>query len=101
MRIVILAFLFCLISSIANAEQYQVRKVMICDKSEIIFGKLATEFKETPIWGGKDIQDGSGYVVTSNKDTGDWTLLQYDKETACVIGVGTSSKIVSNSKTSI
>jgi hypothetical protein len=94
MRISIaLAFLFCL-HSVANAEVFQLKKVMICDKSEIVFEKLASEFKETPAWAGKDVQDSSGYVVTVNQETGAWTLLQYDKDIACVLGVGTNGKTV-------
>jgi hypothetical protein len=87
----VILFLSCL-PMLANAEVFQLKKVMICDKSEIIFEKLASEFEEIPIWGGKDVQDSSSYVVTVNQETGAWTLVQYDKDIACVLGVGTNGQ---------
>ena len=94
MRVVILVFLFCLLSTIANAEQYQSRKVIICDKAEIIFEKLASDFEEYPIWGGKDATDPSLYALTVNKSNGSWTLVQFFKDVACVIGVGVDSQMM-------
>ena len=93
MRKLALAFLFCLISSIANAETFQLQKVMICDKKEIVFEKLALEFEEAPIWSGADVSDSSRYVLTINNKTGAWTLVQYDRDIACVLGAGTNSKV--------
>lgn len=94
MRLSALAFLFCLASSIANADTFQMRKVMICDKSETIFEKLANDFQEYPVWRGKDVQDGSHYVITVNQESGSWTMVQFMKDIACVLGVGTDSKLV-------
>jgi len=99
MRSLALAFLFCLASSIANAETFQMRKVMICDKSEIVFEKLAKDFEEFPVWDGKDIQDGSHYVITVNPQTGSWTMIQFMQGIACVLGVGTNSNIVTGKTT--
>ena len=82
MRKLVLAFLFCLTSSIANAETFQLQKVMICDKKEIVFEKLALEFEEAPIWSGADVSDSSRYVLTINNKTGAWTLIQKIKEQA-------------------
>ena len=99
MRTLAMAFLFCLISSIANAETFQLRKVMICDKSEIIFEKLAKDFQEYPIWNGKDQQDDSYYALTVNRQSGSWTLVQFFKDIACVLGVGYDSKLATESST--
>lgn len=94
MRKLTLAFLFCLISSIANAETIQLQKTLICDRTEIVFEKLAVEFQESPLWSGADMNDSSRYVLTINNKTGAWTLVQYDKNIACILGVGANSKVV-------
>jgi hypothetical protein len=91
MRILLLAFLFCL-HSVANAQQFQVKKVMICDKSEIVFKVLHNDFEETPQWYGKDVKNGTTYVLTANLKDGTWTLIQMDKDIACVMGIGTDPK---------
>lgn len=92
MRILALAFLFCLYS-VANAQQFQLRKVMICDRKEVVFETLVNQFQEVPQWTGKDVKDGTTYVLTSNPKDGSWTLVQMDKDVACVMGLGTDTKL--------
>jgi len=92
MRIPALAFLFCLYS-VANAQQFQLRKVMICDRTEVVFETLFKQFQEVPQWTGKDVKDGTTYVLTSNTKDGTWTLVQMDKDVACVMGLGTDTKL--------
>lgn len=93
MRLLALAFLFCL-HSVANAQQFQLRKVMICDKAEVVFTTILNEFHEVPQWTGTGtgVNDESIYVLTVNKDDSSWTLVQVVNEIACVVGVGKGSR---------
>lgn len=91
MRLLALVFLFCL-PSVVNAQMFKSTKVIVCDKTEIILQSLMTQFQEVPQWTGRDLQNGTTYVLTSNLKDGTWTLVQTDKEIACVIGVGTDTK---------
>ena len=91
MRLLALAFLFCL-NSVANAEPIERRKVVICDAVDKVFRTVFEEFKEKPVWFAKDIPTPTQYVITANAEQDTWTLIQYDDTQACVIGVGTGSK---------
>ena len=65
---------------------------MICDKSELVFEVLHNDFEETPQWYGKDVNNGTTYVLTANLKDSTWTLIQMDKDIACVMGIGTDPK---------
>jgi hypothetical protein len=66
---------------------------MICDRTEVVFETLFKQFQEVPQWTGKDVKDGTTYVLTSNTKDGTWTLVQMDKDVACVMGLGTDTKL--------
>ena len=91
MRILCMAFLFCLASSIANAEPIQRRKVVMCDAVETIFRAVFEDYKEKPVWFAKDLPTPTQYVITASAENDTWTLIQYDDTQACVLGVGTGS----------
>jgi len=93
-----MAFLFCLASSIAYAEPIQRRKIVMCDAVETIFQTLFEEFHEKPIWYAKDSPTPTQYVLTANAEEDTWTLVQFDDTQACVIGVGTGSSLIPNTK---
>ena len=91
-KLISMAFLFCLASSIANAEPIERRKVVMCDAVETIFKTLFEEFHEEPVWFAKDSPTPTQYIITANAKEDTWTLVQYDNTQACVLGVGTGSK---------
>jgi hypothetical protein len=93
-----MAFLFCLASSIANADPIERRKVVVCDSVETIFKTLFEEFQEQPIWFAKDGPSPTQYVLTVNVKEDTWTLVQYDNTQACVIGVGNGSRLAPTGK---
>jgi hypothetical protein len=94
MRKLALAFLFCLLSPIANAEKFESRKVIVCDNTESILRQLAQDFEEYPMWTGREEVDGTTAVLMVNSKTGSWTIIQYSSKVACVIAVGDSSKML-------
>lgn len=94
MRTLVMAFLFCLTSSIANAQAFQYMHPTLCDKLEVVLESITKQFNEKPNWAGQDIQDGSGFILFENAKDGTWTLIKYNKQFACVLGVGTDSKTI-------
>jgi len=91
------AFLFCLISTIANAQpgpQFRnIPKPVLCGPLEVLFKGLADEeVNEKPIWIGKAEDEKSEFAVFVNRKTGAFTLVQFGKEWGCILGIGYSSR---------
>lgn len=96
------AFLFCLISTIANAqvgpEFRQIPKPVICGPVETVLKGLADEdINEKPIWVGKNDDGKSDYAVMVNSKTTAFTVLQFGKDWACILGIGYKSQTLINS----
>jgi hypothetical protein len=91
MRKLTMAFLFCL-HSVANAQAFQYMHPSLCDKLETVLESIVQQFGEKPTWVGQDIQDGSGFMLFENAKENSWTLIKYNRQFACVLGVGTDSK---------
>lgn len=92
MRTVAVAFLFCLTSSIANAQSFQSNKPVICDNVQKIIQALGDNYEEKPIWAGTG--EGTRFSLFINQNTGSWTIIQFTTEFACILGVGNDSKIL-------
>lgn len=80
------AFLFCFISTIANAEPFKVEKSLVCDKlSEVL--RLLPNYNEVIEWQGKT--DRKLITLLSvNKQTQSWTIITTDGEHACILDQG-------------
>lgn len=94
MRTLALAFLLCLVGSIANAQAFQSRKPVVCDDVKKIIESLNQNFEEKPVWMAKDQSDDTRYSLFVNQKTGSWTLLQFTSTVACILGVGEDSKFI-------
>jgi hypothetical protein len=95
MKHILAAFLFCSISTIANANDesfFQTNKPVLCGDTATVFKSLDKNFQEYPAWVGKDGANESRYSLFVNKKTGSWTLIQFTKDLACVIGLGDESR---------
>ena len=88
MRKLAMAFLFCLTSSIANAQAFSIEKRLLCDRTPDLLSALREKYKEEFVWAGDDVQDKSKYALFVNFQLGTWTLLQMTPEYACILGVG-------------
>jgi len=96
MKKVTMAFLFCLSSTIANAQigpQFtQVPKVVLCGPADIVFKALSDDdIKEQPAWIGRDESGKSEYALFVNEKTKAFTLIQYTGSVACLLGIGYKS----------
>ena len=97
MRTVIMAFLFCLISPIVNAQPFEARKPVLCDNVQKLIKGLTEDYKEKPIWTARNPVDDTRFALFVNSKEGTWTLLQMTTEIACIIGVGQESKLLGDS----
>ena len=94
MRLRFMAFLFCLISSVANAEErIKIDKPVICQSSMSLVTELKTKFGEELIISGKHafLEDVYTAIFLNNK-TGSYTVIELNGEVACVISLGTDFK---------
>jgi hypothetical protein len=82
------ALLFCLISSIAHAQEIiDLTKPMKCSDAQSVMNYFVDIHKETPIWVGKSVHN-THITLLVNKDTRSWTMIEYDTRIACVLGAG-------------
>lgn len=98
MKKLAVAFLFCLTSTIANAqigpEFRQVPKNVICGPVHIVLKALTDkDIDEKPLWIGKDEAGKSDYAVFVNAKTGAFTILQFGQEIGCILGIGYKSDV--------
>ena len=88
-----MALLFCLISSIAHAQQelpkvLDVLKPMQCIRTNTLFQILERERQQRQLWVGKDSATGTYISLWINNILGTWTMIQYDGMMGCVLGAG-------------
>ena len=84
-----MASLFCLASSIANAQEViELNKPLKCGNAQFVMTHFAQEYGELPLWVAKEKTTGSFITLLQNKETKTWTLVQYDASIACVLGAG-------------
>ena len=87
-----------LLTSAQSAGPTAVEKTVICDKTQNVLDVIMNgRFQETPVWGGED--ETSKYGLLVNRETGTWTIIQFNKDTACVLGTGGSSRSMTPGKT--
>ena len=88
MRSTTMAFLFCLISSIAHAQEIiDLQKPLKCSDAQVVMNYFVDTHKETPVWVGKTVHN-SHITLLMNRETRSWTVIEYDARLACVLGAG-------------
>lgn len=78
-----------LLPTLVFSEPVKIDKEVICDETKVVIATLI-KFKEVLVWTGKD--DTSRYALLANEKTGSWTIIQFNEDLACIIGVGDSHK---------
>jgi hypothetical protein len=82
------ALLFCLISSIAHAQEIiDLTKLLKCSDAQTVMNYFVDTHKETPVWVGKSVYN-THITLLMNKETRSWTMIEYDTRLACVLGAG-------------
>ena len=88
MRSTTMAFLFCLISSIAHAQEIiDLQKSLKCSDAQVVMNYFVDTHKETPVWVGKSVHN-THITLLMNRETRSWTVIEYDTRLACVLGAG-------------
>ena len=80
--------------SVAFAEAIETKKDVICDNKKELFDWVQTnEYQEKLIWIGDSPLSKTKLAVISIKDTGTWTIIEFNDKYACVLSVGVNSKL--------
>ena len=82
--------------ALAQSTAVEINKKVVCDDTKTLLDTLLNEYKESPVWAGTD--DKSKYSLLINQETGTWTMIQFDKNTTCILGVGEHSRAISFGK---
>ena len=91
---ILMAFLIAV--ALAQSTAVEINKKIVCDNTKPLLDTLLNEYKESPVWAGTD--DKSRYSLLINQETGTWTMIQFDKNTTCILGVGENSRAMSFGK---
>jgi len=73
------------------AEPVTINKPIVCDAAEIVFKTLSGEnYQERPIWLATSSEKLVNYSLWVNVSSKTWTIVQFNKDIACILGVGES-----------
>jgi len=88
----ILIFLTSLNCLTIVAQPMTAKKEVYCDKTETVISVLkGRDYEESPIWFGKEKDSKTPhYSLFVNQETKTWTIIQFNKDSACVLGTGES-----------
>jgi len=75
------------------AEPVQIKKPVTCEATALVFEALSELAGEKPVWlGHGNGVDTSSTAIFANKTTKSWTIVQFDKDNACILGSGINSR---------
>ena len=85
--------LILLVPLLVSAEPTQIKKPVMCESTPLVFQALSDQAGEKPIWLGRgNGSDTSSTTIFANETTKTWTIVQFDKDMACILGSGVSSR---------
>ena len=91
MRKTAMAFLFCLLSPIANAQEIiDLVKEIKCSDVRAVMAYFNDNFEERPLWVGQTVT-GTHITLLVNKEKRTWTMIEYAAKLGCVLGAGKTS----------
>ena len=91
----ILIFLISLVCLTVVAQPMTTKKEVYCDRTDKLLLILHGEdYEELPIWYGKGDGKAPNYSLLVNQKTKAWTIIQFNNETACVIGTGEGFNLI-------
>ena len=77
--------------TVSWAEPRTLSKRVMCEDTATVLKAMTEEFEETPQWHGYNAQQNATVMLTVNLTTGAWTMIEFNKTTACIIAVGERS----------
>ena len=92
--LLLLMFMTPVFAQQQDIEILEYNQTLKCAKTEDIMRFINENFGETMSWVGKDENSASYLSLYKNKDTGTWSLIQYDSRIGCFIGSGSQGSPV-------
>lgn len=72
------------------------KKEIYCDKTDTVISTLKSQdYQEIPVWLGKSEESLPNFTVFVNNETKSWTIIQFNNDVACVLGVGDKAVTIS------
>lgn len=91
-------FLMFLIEHEAKSEVIKTKKDILCSPlSEM--EQAVSQWGENEVWTGFSPKENTLYTFFYNLEKKTWSIIQYDKSTACIIGYGEGETPKSENKT--
>jgi hypothetical protein len=76
----------------AGPVPFELQKPVKCAKAKDLLAYFESEYGEKMQWVAKDGISESYFALLTNKETNTYTIVQFDAETACVLGAGKQVK---------
>lgn len=94
--LIALVFALCLLNVSAQTvnEGRRTNKVVVCWDIDHLLKNLQQEYEEEPVWQGASDTRQSVYMLTMNPKTKEWTLIQFNDRTGCILGIGAMGNII-------
>jgi hypothetical protein len=82
----------CALFTTFSFGQIVVQRPIVCGDATAVFSEITgKDIKESPQWTGLSDSGNSGFVLLVNPKTKTWTFIQFEKSTACILGLGKES----------
>lgn len=94
--IVFLSMAFVIAVAIAQSKAVEINKKVVCDDTKTLLDTLLNQYNESPVWAGTN--EKSKFSLLINQETGSWTMIQFDKDITCVLGIGEESRAINFGK---
>lgn len=91
MKTLLLTTLLCLAYVPAAAQLFSTQRAIVCGEADQILNALISELGEQPVWQGTGPDNNSRYMLLVSQDGQGWTLIQFNRQIACIIGAGENS----------
>ena len=88
MRHLFAILLLTISSTVLSQSAETVSKPVHCFPLSIVVDMLSKDFGESVIFQGRNTLTGADVALAENPDTGSWTMIEYDKEVACILATG-------------
>lgn len=86
------ALLILTISVTALSQSAEtVNKPVYCFPLSIVVDMLSRDFGESVTFQSRNTLTGADVALAENPETGSWTIIEYDKDTACILATGSRS----------
>lgn len=94
MKKLMLLLLLSISPGLLAQEWTEIKNTVICGPFRDMVRVLTQEkYNELPLWVGQSEQDRTSFTLFLNAERGNFTLLQYYQDRACILGTGQTSDI--------